>query len=476
MVLEHRKQESRQMSIIRELQELVSDERKHKERKDSQIEELKDQLKKRSIEVAEHKKSIKTLRFVIDNVKSINDADNTADDKASANVLNKLKEELKVIQEQRSRAIQQEQRRIAEVEERSRLLVDTQENRVIKLEEQLTELTNLISDYDRSRQTDQEAIHKLKDRLLHLEMENINSVCEDDRTSLTREEIIGQFKHWKRMLMMNNKTPEHLNQFREYILEDLDFVEVFSHNNIEQLKDDTNRRKEEEIASLKRSVEHLKIRNAELERVNINSENENKETRMALELQLNSCREKLKNREMEYHKKLISTEEELIRETNRLTTIIAERDKYIESLKTTNDDTNLSQQNEDNEQNAKENDERSLSKLFHYVHDGARKESEICRLRQNNNELENKLHDLQKEIYIREEKYQQQIAELQDDKCRLERSINLKDEVNIEYLKNVVANYLSTVDIDKRTHMLNAIFTILHFTDKEIDRIRNYYR
>lgn len=59
---------------------------------------------------------------------------------------------------------------------------------------------------------------------------------------------------------------------------------------------------------------------------------------------------------------------------------------------------------------------------------------------------------------------------------RLERSINLKDEVNIEYLKNVVANYLSTVDIDKRTHMLNAIFTILHFTDKEIDRIRNYYR
>lgn len=47
---------------------------------------------------------------------------------------------------------------------------------------------------------------------------------------------------------------------------------------------------------------------------------------------------------MEYHKKLISTEEELIRETNRLTTIIAERDKYIESLKTTNDDTNLSQQ------------------------------------------------------------------------------------------------------------------------------------
>lgn len=85
----------------------MSDERKHKERKDSQIEELKDQLKKRSIEVAEHKKSIKTLRFVIDNVKSINDADNTADDKASANVLNKLKEELKVIQEQRSRAIQQ---------------------------------------------------------------------------------------------------------------------------------------------------------------------------------------------------------------------------------------------------------------------------------------------------------------------------------------------------------------------------------
>lgn len=44
--------------------------------------------------------------------------------------------------------------------------MDTQENRVIKLEEQLTELTNLISDYDRSRQTDQEAIHKLKVKLI----------------------------------------------------------------------------------------------------------------------------------------------------------------------------------------------------------------------------------------------------------------------------------------------------------------------
>lgn len=54
---------------------------------------------------------------------------------------------------------------------------------------------------------------------------------------------------------------------------------------------------------------------------------------------------------------------------------------------------------------------------------------------------------------------------------RSEKQQNGTDELNTRYLKNVFLNYLITLDPKMRSHMLNAIFAILKFSDLEMNRV-----
>ena len=54
---------------------------------------------------------------------------------------------------------------------------------------------------------------------------------------------------------------------------------------------------------------------------------------------------------------------------------------------------------------------------------------------------------------------------------RYEKQQDGPEELNNTYLKNVLMNYLLTTDSKMRTHMLNAIFAILKFSDLEINQI-----
>lgn len=56
----------------------------------------------------------------------------------------------------------QEQRRAKEAEDRARHLAAVHEERVANLESHLAELSETVGSYDRLRQQDQLAIHKLK--------------------------------------------------------------------------------------------------------------------------------------------------------------------------------------------------------------------------------------------------------------------------------------------------------------------------
>ncbi len=49
-----------------------------------------------------------------------------------------------------------------------------------------------------------------------------------------------------------------------------------------------------------------------------------------------------------------------------------------------------------------------------------------------------------------------------------------KEGANIEYLKNVVLNYMLSSDAASRDHMLKAIGAVLTFSDAEVQRVRNY--
>lgn len=54
---------------------------------------------------------------------------------------------------------------------------------------------------------------------------------------------------------------------------------------------------------------------------------------------------------------------------------------------------------------------------------------------------------------------------------RLQKEQDGNEDMNKKYLKNVIMNYLNATDPKMKSHMLNAIFTILKFSDIEMNRV-----
>ena len=48
-----------------------------------------------------------------------------------------------------------------------------------------------------------------------------------------------------------------------------------------------------------------------------------------------------------------------------------------------------------------------------------------------------------------------------------------REGANLEYLKNVFINYLTTNDASSKRHMLNAISTVLRFTPEELNKVKH---
>merc|ERR1719517_338348 len=80
------------------------------------------------------------------------------------------------------------------------------------------------------------------------------------------------------------------------------------------------------------------------------------------------------------------------------------------------------------------------------------------------------LKELQLNISVKEEKYQDRIEELEDSVRRLERMTTVEG-ASQEYLKNVVLNYMLSTDMASKNHMLKAIAAVLRLTHKEIKRV-----
>lgn len=56
---------------------------------------------------------------------------------------------------------------------------------------------------------------------------------------------------------------------------------------------------------------------------------------------------------------------------------------------------------------------------------------------------------------------------------RYRRNVSREGE-NLEYLKNVVLQYMISSDAESRNLMLNAISAVLKFTSNEVENVRKY--
>lgn len=113
--------------------------------------------------------------------------------------------------------------------------------------------------------------------------------------------------------------------------------------------------------------------------------------------------------------------------------------------------------------------------ILHYVQELARKDIEISNLRQTRVQTESALRKLQQVSLLFEEKHKEEMESLRS-KIKLLESSKDQNGTNVQYLKNVVLRFLKCSDPGSQRHMVNAIATVLHFTNSEVQEVRSYLK
>ena len=78
----------------------------------------------------------------------------------------------RIFKAQHRTQVQHEQKRAREAEEKLLLCSQNAEDRISSLESKLSELSEVVGNYERLRFQDQQAIHHLRERVTQLDMEN----------------------------------------------------------------------------------------------------------------------------------------------------------------------------------------------------------------------------------------------------------------------------------------------------------------
>jgi len=117
--------------------------------------------------------------------------------------------------------------------------------------------------------------------------------------------------------------------------------------------------------------------------------------------------------------------------------------------------------------------------IIHYSQESAYKDMELNKLRVYRNELEYKLKQTHDEHSVEIERFQGQISVLKEEIERLNLAIARDelncagDELNLEYVKNVVFNFMTTKDRNVRASMQEALTQILKFTKLERQKLKS---
>lgn len=108
---------------------------------------------------------------------------------------------------------------------------------------------------------------------------------------------------------------------------------------------------------------------------------------------------------------------------------------------------------------------------IHYAEQLARKDITINGLRKQKKQLEKQIRNLQEVISTKDEKNSREIA-ISEERIDTFRRNKSRENANLEYLKNVVFQFLTTNrDSSARNQMLHAVTTILHFSPEEKKKV-----
>ncbi|KAI8422189.1 hypothetical protein MSG28_006096 [Choristoneura fumiferana] len=404
-------------------------------------------------------------------------------------LLVRLQNKLALVEQSHSVAIREEQIKVKRAEESARKICARQEERVALLEGRVAELSATVGEYDARRRRDQQLIQQLQDAMNGKLVGEIRASVaseEPQQKSETDNEKLADSEYLQTLIDKIHILKKELVAENEKLGNPIDLTSIFKMDGYENV----HTKCIEEFENLKLEFEKYKAQNVKKDEsgdvkneiANLKSERlllkEKLETYgMMLEDErldkadtVKACEEKLKTQQ-DYHKEIVadlktriqSLEKQVVTQRDRYAALLDETDSYIRAK---NDRSRKVSVENYKEGHGLLTDVMAPPHMLHYAHELARKDLDISQLRKEKHILEGQFRDHQREATIEKERFKEVVRTLKEEIDRLRR-IQSREGANLEYLKNVVLSYLTSTNFDDRSHMLNAIAAVLHFTKHE---------
>ncbi|KAF0028681.1 GRIP and coiled-coil domain-containing protein 1 [Scophthalmus maximus] len=435
-----------------------------------------------------------------------------ADQKKPDPRVDELQQELTELKNHFQKKIHTETRKACEVEERARERAQAAEIRIAGLEQRVSELSELLGACEKTRQRDQQAAQRLRDRILQLDTENKTlAIAASSRSTSdlgldesqldvsALKEKLGKVK--KLLLLAAQRNPDqNLRDLAEAEAEpggDRASALVYQQE-LRQLKDEFERYKlraqvvlknkntkdgsqakeleevRDQLVELKEKYINLRIQSDE-DKVQHCRELEERQQEAALLQQ--SHRQEVERAEALHRDELLRLEAELHKQRERTMALLDEKDLELERLRAaaaalvrSNDRVEANEPEPETEGDivgqALQRVAPAEPTLLLYAEQLSRKEVEVGSLRRQKHRLEEDLHQLQARLIANGERHDEEVTELRGRLDKLIRDQS-REGANMEYLKNVIYKFLTLHDASERQQTLTAILTILHFSPQE---------
>ncbi|XP_012644559.1 GRIP and coiled-coil domain-containing protein 1 [Microcebus murinus] len=511
--------------MLRELQKLLQEERTQRQDLELRLEETREALAGRAY-AAEQMEGFelqtRQLTREVEELKgelqAIRDEKNQPDPR-----LQDLQEEASRLKSHFQTQLQQEMRKTALAEDQLRQQSQVEEQRVAALENQISEVSELLGTYEKAKQKDQLAIQKLKERILQLDLENKTLALaassrssldsHGDESSLDVNVLKDKMEKLKRLLQVAaRKSQVTLDVEKLCDLEIMPSSEaadgekataLYYQQELKQLKEEFERYKmraqvvlksknskdgnlakeleaaQEQLAELKEKYISLRLSCEELEHQH-QQEAEDWKQELARLQQLH--RQELERSQLDFRDRTLKLEEELHKQRDRALAVLAEKDLELEQLRSVALSSGLpgrrspvgggvpgdpaDTSSPDSLTQALQLAAANEPTFFLYAEQLARKEVEITSLKKQKHRLEVEVHQLQDRLLEEGEQHREEVGALQS---RIEKNIRdqSREGANLEYLKNIIYRFLTLPDSLGRQQTLTAILTILHFSPEE---------
>lgn len=421
-----------------------------------------------------------------------------------------LQIELTGLKEHLQEQIHLETRKVSDSEERARERALCAEARVAGLEQRVSELSELLGSSEKTRQRDQQAAQRLRERILQLDTENKTlAMAASSRTSgelhidesqLDVVTLREKMEKLKKLLLLANQSDlgdteaelntdrgsallyqQELRQVREEFERYKVRAQVVLKN--KNAKDGCQAAELEEaraaLSELKEKYINLRIQSDEAEAAQRRALQQSQQQAAALQ---HAHRQEVERSDALHRDELLRLEAELHKQRERTMALLDEKDAELERLRAvayslTNHPAKIAAAEDCEFDHQSDGDAVSQAlwratptepTLLLYAEQLARKEVEVGGLRRQKHQLEEDVHQLQAKLIANGERHDEEASELRGrlDKLTRDRS---REGANMEYLKNVIYKFLTLQDASGRQQTLTAILTILHFSPQEKD-------